>query len=448
MASYHPSAPSTPTGRFRSRMPSLSQYKDSELFQPAKSLMDIATSKPEPGYLSPFLGSQSLYHQPGSQSPYQRYSTPEPLYRDATPARDTYSQGRWSGYSTPAAPSTPVQDTMETFEDEEPEEAGVPSEAQAARTILMLSSPTRPPPRTLNQNYIFDMHSGSPTHSPIGEWTDPYSPTTSSPLVQFQTNASSTPSPDQTPPISYQSAPSFMEEDRVSSSSTSNQKASPYYAPKHSKQPFSNLYGMGHGPSSPSPLSTALFLSPSGHVEQIKSHSRSSSPTLKRAVRFAAAATNASESKLSIDSIKEKMSGLSSRTEYNSTADNIYPGSQPGHDDKKEISSASPYGTGPSSAMDRSEEPYMPSYSNRASTPPQSLSYPRSYDPSSGASMAPHGMRTPPPSGGKDMDLSHYSLGSSTPRRRRDSGMVPPGSTDLSTMFRQSATSNTSSPHP
>ncbi|KAF9354044.1 hypothetical protein BGX26_008197 [Mortierella sp. AD094] len=427
-----PSTPSTPTIRYRSRMPSLSQYKDSELFQPAKSLMEIATSKPEPGYVSPH--SHSLpYFQPGDQSPYHRYGTPEPLYRDTTPARD----GRWSGYSTPVAPSTPVQNTIATFEDEEQEGNNVPSAAQAARTILMLSSPTRPPPRTLNQNYIFEMHSGNPTHLPIVEWTAPYSPSTSSPLVQFQTNASSTPSPDRTPSMTDQPGPSYIDEDR--SMSSSNQRGSSLYNPKPQKQPYSSLYGMGHEPSSPSPLSTALFPSSIDHLDKVKSHSRSSSPTLKRAVRFAAAATSASESsKMSIDNIKEKISSLSGRTEYNSNgADNIYPG----YDDKKEFS-PSPYG--PESPQ---REEYHPSYINningRASTPPPlSSSYTGHFGVPSSTPMGSHGMRTPPPSGGKDLSLD-YSIEASIPRKRRNSG--PIGVTDLPTMFRHGASS---SPNP
>ncbi|KAG0019997.1 hypothetical protein BGZ80_004942, partial [Entomortierella chlamydospora] len=408
-----PSAPSTPTIRYRPRMPSLSQYKDSELFQPAKSLMEIATSKPEPGYVSPH--TQSLpYFQSGDQSPYHRYGTPEPLYRDSTPVRD----GRWSGYSTPVAPSTPVQNTIATFEDEESEGNNAPSAAQAARTILMLSSPTRPPPRTLNQNYIFEMHSGNPTHLPISEWTAPYSPMTSSPLVQFQTNASSTPSPDRTPNMTDQSGPSYIDEDRDMSSS--NQRAS-LYNPKPQKQPYSSLYGMGHEPSSPSPLSTALFPSSIDHLDKVKSHSRSSSPTLKRAVRFAAAATSASESsKMAINSIKDKISSLSGPTDYSANgADNIYPG----YDDKKEFSP--------------SPDEYHPSYINningRASTPPPLSS---SYSGHFGAPSSMHGMRTPPPSGGKDLSLD-YSIEASIPRKRRNSG--PIGATDLPTMFRHGA---------
>ncbi|KAG0293571.1 hypothetical protein BGZ98_002117 [Dissophora globulifera] len=434
---YHPSAPSTPTGRYRSRMPSLSQYKDSELFQPAKSLMDIATSKPEPGYMSPYL-------QSGDQSPFQRHATPEPLYRDATPIRDTYSmaRGRWSGMSTPAAPSTPVQHSVVAFEDEDQEESAAPSATQAARTILMLSSPTRPPPRALNQNYIFEMHSGNPTHSPIGEWTAPYSPTTSSPLVQFHTNASSTPSPDQTPSISRQSAPEYTDEDR-SILAPLQHKESSYHTPKALKQPYSNLYGMGHEPSSPSPLSTALFPSHNEPLDRIKSFSRSSSPTLKRAVRFAAAATNASESRLSAESAKDRMSGMAGRMEYEGAAD-MYTGSPSGYEDRKE----SAYRSGSPLIMEHHGESYSSSYDNRPSTPPPSSStYSASYGGSSGPPMVTHGMRTPPPSGGKDFDLTHYSLSASAPRRRRGSGMEPPGSTDLSAMFHQSASPNASSPH-
>ncbi|KAF9208635.1 hypothetical protein BGZ49_008203 [Haplosporangium sp. Z 27] len=426
------SAPSTPTTRYRSRMPSLSQYKDSELFQPAKSLMEIATSKPEPGYVSPHshplpFHPQSHF-QTGDQSPYQRYGTPEPLYRDATPTRD----GRWSGYSTPTAPSTPAQSTIASFENEEPAESNAPSAAQAARTILMLSSPTRPPPRALNQNYIVEMHSGHPTHSPIGEWTAPYSPSTSSPLVQFQTNASSTPSPDRTPDMADRSDSSYMDEDR---STSSNQKGSSLFNPRPQKQLYSNLYGMGHEPSSPSPLSTALFPSSNDHLERVKSHSRSSSPTLKRAVRFAAAATSASESsKMSNDNIKEKTSG---RGEYANTADNVYSG----YEDKKEFS-PSLYVPG-SPQRDEYHSSYINNINGRASTPPPlTSSYSGHYEASSVTPMGSHGMRTPPPSGGKDLSLD-YSIQASVPRKRRNSG--PIGVDDLPTMFRHGTSPNPAS---
>ncbi|KAF9191304.1 hypothetical protein BGZ51_007482 [Haplosporangium sp. Z 767] len=439
------SAPSTPTTRYRARMPSLSQFKDSELFQPAKSLMDIATSKPEPGYMSPYNGSrasspvlaQQHPRQSGTHSPYQRPSTPEPLYRDSTPARGTLVHSRFS------APTTPTLGIASTFSDDEQEdENGVPSEAQVARTILMLSSPTRPSPRTLNQNYIMDMHSGSPTHSPLGEWTAPYSPLTSSPLVHFQTVASKTPSPDQTPAIPLPSTPTMnVDEDRAGYSSSP--RGSPYQLSRAPRPTYTGLYGLGHGPSSPSPLSSLLIPSSNDSLHRIKSHSQCSSPTLKRAVRFAAAATHASELKLAADSMKEKMSGMSSQGEYNSTADNIYPGSQPGRDDKKEHS--------PSLFASRYEgDSYSTGFGgnahNRAMTPPPLSSYSESSS-TMNASRS-HGMRTPPPSGGNDLDMSLYSLGgmTSSALRRRGSGPLPAeGMTDLTTMIRSRDASSSAS---
>ncbi|KAF9436964.1 hypothetical protein BGZ76_002415 [Entomortierella beljakovae] len=423
--SYHSSAPSTPSGRYRSRMPSLSQYKDSELFQPAKSLMEIATSKPEPGYSSP--RSQPLsFHSPNQSmdySPFHRFGTPEPLYRDATPTRD----GRWSGYSTPVAPSTPVQNSIATFEDEEQDANTVTSTAQVARTILMLSSPTRPPPRSLNQAYM-DAHSGNLTHAPINEWTAPYSPSTSSPLVQFQTNASSlTPSPDQTPSMISQSGSSFIDESRAI------QKGSPHYAPKSTKlPPYTNLYE----PSSPSPLSTALFPSSlsNDHLDRIKPHSRSSSPTLKRAVRFAASLTNATESsKMPVDVLREKTSGSHYRPDYNGTVSNVYPGPQPGYEDNS-YGPALPLG-----------DDYHSGYINingRSKTPPPiTSSYPHYGSPP--ISMRHHGMRTPPSSGGKDLNIE-YSMGGSIPRKRRNSG--PLEASDLPTMFRHVTSSSPNLP--
>ncbi|KAF9396138.1 hypothetical protein CPC16_004793 [Podila verticillata] len=61
---------SSPTRQYRSR-PSFSQFKDSELFLPAKSLMDIATSSPsfQEANASP-LYSQQPHQSSGAQSPY------------------------------------------------------------------------------------------------------------------------------------------------------------------------------------------------------------------------------------------------------------------------------------------------------------------------------------------------------------------------------------------
>ncbi|KAF9089979.1 hypothetical protein BGX23_006320 [Mortierella sp. AD031] len=474
MQHAQPSSP--PPERFRPRMPSLSQFKDSELFLPAKSLMEIATSKPEPGYLSPFLGSQASPYQQQltssahSSPQHSRYGTPEPLYRDTTPVRDTSSRNNWSGYSSPAR--------GEPMEVDEQDENGVPSAAQAARTILMLSSPTRPAPRTLSQNYIVEMHSGSPTHSPLGEWVAPYSPMTSSPLVQFQTmDDSTTPSPDRTPTMSGLSTPGHLTDKErgaspsSSSTSSSHQRGSSYPSFRPSKQTYANFYE----PSSPSPLSSSLFPSSSSssdHLDRFKTTSRSSSPTLKRAVRFAAAATQGSldSSALSVDRIKDKIAGLSGRGEYNSTADMIYPGSQPGHDDKKEYSPAPSYSSpsGSQYAGDQGQSvAYGDAYAHRQhqqdTTPPPQLAPSTLYNMSSSSipgsaynnssnsdiNVGHHGMRTPPPSGGKDIDMSQYTMGaqgSSTMRMRRDSGMAQAGATnDLTTLLRRGGPSSSSS---
>ncbi|KAF9550812.1 hypothetical protein EC957_011359 [Mortierella hygrophila] len=463
------SSSSSPPERFRSRMPSLSQFKDSELFLPAKSLMEIATSKPEPGYLSPYLGAQSSPYMSHSASAHNsphssRYGTPEPLYRDMTPIREN-----WSGYSSPAR--------VEPMDEDEQDENGAPSDTQAARTILMLSSPTRPAPRTLNQNYITEMHSGSPSHSPLGEWTAPYSPMTSSPLVQFQTMDSTTPSPDRTPSVSSTSTPSHLTDRErggspsSSSVSSSHQRGSSNPSFRLQKQTYANLYE----PSSPSPLSSALFPSSSStssdHLDRFKTNSRSSSPTLKRAVRFAAEATQGSldPSGLSVERIKDKITGLTGRGEYNSTADMIYPGSQPGHDDKKEYSPA------PSYAQPAYGETFSHHHQHQRDITPPPPPQPMLTAATSSSNLShqgpgvaynynhsgQHGMRTPPPSGGKDMDMSQYSaLGgaqasSRSTRMRRDSGMAQAGKTDdLTTLLRRGApssstpSSTSSSSHP
>jgi len=357
-------------------------------------------------------------------------------------------------------------------EEEEQDGSDAPSDTQAARTILMLSSPTRPAPRTLNQNYISEMHSGSPTQSPLGEWITPYSPMTSSPLVQFQTmdSNSNSPSPDRTPTLSSLPTQNILADKEMGSSpsSSSHQRGSSYPTLRPPKQTYANLYE----PSSPSPLSTALFPSSSAsdHLDRFKTHSRSSSPTLKRAVRFAAAATQGSldlSSGLSVERIKDKISGLTGRGEYNSASDAIHPGSQPGHDDKKEYSPspsyASPSGTqyagtqGPSTYV----ESYLHLHHQRDTTPPPQPASSTQYGSSSSNLSVPgssymhnshgnnaghHGMRTPPPSGGKDIDVSQYSSmgtqGSSTMRMRRDSGMAQAGATnDLTTLLRRGAPS-------
>lgn len=448
-------------------MPSLSQFKDSELFLPAKSLMEIATSKPEPGYLSPYLGAQSSPYMSQSASAHNsprssRYGTPEPLYRDMTPVRDTSSRSNWSGYSSPAR--------VEPMDEDEQDDNGAPSDTQAAQTILMLSSPTRPAPRTLNQNYIAEIHSGSPVHSPLGEWTAPYSPMTSSPLVQFQTMDSTTPSPDRTPTVSSLSTPSYLTDKErgaspsSSSVSSSHQRGSSNPSFRPSKQTYANLYE----PSSPSPLSSALFPSSSSsssdHLDRFKTTSRSSSPTLKRAVRFAAAATHGSmdPSGPSVERINDKISGLTGHVEFNGTADMIYPGSQPGYDDKKEYSPA------PSYASSAYGETYSHHQHQRDITPPPPQTMSASVSSSNltapglgftyngsnhygGNHTGQHGMRTPPPSGCKDIDMSQYSAlggaqGSRSTRMRRDSGMAQAGKTDdLTTLLRRGTHSSSSS---
>ncbi|KAG0036519.1 hypothetical protein BGZ82_004118, partial [Podila clonocystis] len=389
MAQLSSSRQSSPTRQYRSR-PSFSQFKDSELFLPAKSLMDIATSSPtfQEAHASPLYSHQP----PGATSPYG-YGSPGPLYRESTPVRD--SPRGWSTYSSP---STPVSSAMETnTNDEEPDE-GAPSATQAARTILMLSSPTRPPPRTLHQGYIVEMNS-SPTHSPITEWSGPYSPMVSSPLVHFQT-AASTPSPDrrESPQMSNSDISSQVE-------SVSNPPSSRTPQPKT----FAGLYGTNrYEPSSPSPLSASLFPS---H----ESPSRSASPTMKRAAKFAAAATLASqESKLAE---KAFMQG----GEHNTTSEVVVPESQPGMDYQLPHPQPTQMYGGPL------KEEHS---SSRAVTPPRPETF--------------HGMRTPPPSVGTEIDLSHYAGHRGKVLTRRNSGLA--GDTDLSSLYLRRNASNSRPP--
>jgi hypothetical protein len=273
---------------------------------------------------------------------------------------------------------------------------------------------------------------------------------------------SASPSPDRTSTMSTTSTPSHLTDKEIgaspSSSSASSlyQRGSSYSSIRPPKQTYANLYE----PSSPSPLSSSLFPSSSSdHLDRFKTHSRCSSPTLKRAVKFAAAATQGSldsSSGLSVERIKDKITGLSGRGEYNSTADMIFPGSQPGHDDKKEYSPApsyaSPvYGDG-FTHHQRDITPPPQHHHQSTSSSSSALSPPGLPYNNNGNShySGHHGMRTPPPSGGKDMDMSQYSsLGAhgsrTTMRMRRDSGTTQTGKTDdLTTLLRRGGPSSLS----
>ena len=157
----------------------------------------------------------------------------------------------------------------------------------------------------------------------------------------------------------------------------------PYLTGRSSRPNYSNLYGMGHEPSSPSPLSSSLFPPSHESLDRLKTHSRSSSPTLKRAVRFAAAATRDSESKLNAQQMRDKQSGRTGQTGYNGNMEMAYSGSQPAYDDKKEYppspfaSSSTPMARG---YAENGEGPYPPVFegrqiSNRALTPPRMVAY-------------------------------------------------------------------------
>ncbi|KAF9359194.1 hypothetical protein BGX26_012893 [Mortierella sp. AD094] len=213
--------------RYRSSRPSFSQFKDSELFLPAKSLMDIATSasSSSPSPSPPPRQQRSYTHRTYPQQPPQQqqqsttqsnseFGSVEPLYRESTP-----STSDWSTYSVPSSPATESSAMLamqSTFGSEEAHrghdnEAEGPPDTQAARTILLLaSSPTRPPPRTLintssaqvaQQKQGVESAPGTAVSAIIAAASSsmtPYSPTTSSPLVQFQV-MTSTPSPSPTP---------------------------------------------------------------------------------------------------------------------------------------------------------------------------------------------------------------------------------------------------------
>lgn len=265
--------------RYRSR-PSFSQFKDSELFLPAKSLMDIATSSPAQ---SPRLNSGSGFstfpNQYGIHSPYD--SPGSPLYRDSTPVSN------WSSLSQPTSPVVTSSSTMlstaavaslvQQYDDEiKDDRSEAPSETQAARTILLLaSSPTRPPPRTLDQGYLNRQTAAaaagvrSPTASPVSKHAElttslsslpgltssitSYSPMTSSPLVQFQTTTASTPSPDRSPTLADDSP--FLVK-RVGTKGGSNSSLATDSGKQRSSSSLSTS-AIKHETTSPSPLSSS-----------------------------------------------------------------------------------------------------------------------------------------------------------------------------------------------
>ncbi|KAF9902114.1 hypothetical protein EC991_005283 [Linnemannia zychae] len=357
--------------RYKARS-SFSQFKDSELFLPAKSLMDIATSSPSQ---SPRLNSGSGFSTfPGFQSPYD--SPGSPLYRDSTP------MSNWSSFSQPTSPVVTSSATMmsaaaaslvQQYDDEIKDDGSeAPSETQAARTILLLaSSPTRPPPRTLDQGYLNRAQAAaavstrSPTASPVLKHAElttsltslpsltsgltSYSPMTSSPLVQFQTTAASTPSPDRSPTLADDSP--FLVKRAGGGGSKGYPNSS--LAGESGKQGSSNPLSASvtkHEPISPSPLST------------------SSLPTLS------------SSSSLSLASAAPQQTTVRAMTP------------SPIKNEANSFSSASP----PASTSSTSRFTIPP----RTPSPRRSLSQPD-------ASL---GVRTPPPSEGKEgMSLQHYN---------------------------------------
>ncbi|KAG0373014.1 hypothetical protein BGX24_012281 [Mortierella sp. AD032] len=369
-------APAGQGRRYRSR-PSFSQFKDSELFLPAKSLMDIATSSPSP---SPRLNSGSGFsafpYQYDIQSPYG--SPGSPLYRDSTPVSN------WSSFSQPSSPVVTSSATMVSAiaaslvlqEDDEIKDDGseAPSETQAARTILLLSSsPTRPPPRTLDQGYLNRKQAAataavaarSPTASPVLKHTElapslnslpsltsgitPYSPMTSSPLVQFQTTAASTPSPDRSPTLANDN-PFLVKRSGGGGFKGGSNSSLASDSGKQGSSGSLSASATKHEPISPSPLSS------------------SSLPIL-----------DASSSLL-----------LASAVPQQTTVRAMTP--PPTKDENSLFSSASP--------------PPSTSSSSRSGIPPRTPS-PRRRRSQTDVAL---GVRTPPPSGGKEgMSLRHYS---------------------------------------
>ncbi|KAG0231022.1 hypothetical protein BGW41_002356, partial [Actinomortierella wolfii] len=423
-----------PMRNSRTRM-SLSQFTDSELYQPAKSLISIATSRPDLGYASPYMQAHGspFYSRPSTQT-HSHQGSPS-LYHDPLPPTETKAQSAttpWSEYSASETPQTSSGSYMEVDE----EDHGTPSEAQVAHTILMLSSPTRPPARTLNQNYIVQMHAGSPTSAPISEWSGSYAPNTSS--VHYQPSTAST-TPIQSPILSQlpygQASDQVKGEHEQRSSLPTKPPRLPY---------ISNLYGMTHGPSSPSPLSIST-LPPPTDKDDGGSMSRNASPTLKRAVKFAA---------------EHMESGDVHHPSFSeSTSSHHHHHHQPYQHSYS--ASSSPYHSAAAETF-ASDGGFQ-----RAMTPPPRFG--GSYGASS--SGAHHGMRTPPPSGDNSVGMEAYhhqmpsvrqvTKGPMTPEAmiqgerirmtRRNSGLAGGTEVDLRNLYPTTATaqrtSHSSHPH-
>ncbi|KAG0282453.1 hypothetical protein BGZ96_000471 [Linnemannia gamsii] len=400
-------------GRIYKSRPSFSQFKDSELFLPAKSLMDIATSSPSQ---SPRLNSGSGFstfpNQYGTHSPYG--SPGSPLYRDSTPVSN------WSSFSQPTSPVVTSSSTMlstaavaslvQQYDDEiKGDRLEAPSDTQAARTILLLaSSPTRPPPRTLDQGYlnreraqtaaVNSAAARSPTASPVLKHAElattlsslpvltsgitSYSPITSSPLVQFQTTAASTPSPDRSPTLADDNPFLVKRGGGIGAKRGSDSPLGSDSGKQGSSNSMSALVAK-HEPISPSPLSN------------------SSLPIL------------ASSPSVPQDTTIRAMTPPPAKDDVNSLA----PG---------EISSISPP---PTTRSTRSANPLRTPSPRRRSQTDAAL-----------------GVRTPPPSGGKEgMTLRHYnniatgaptappqgSIAQSIAARRRNSGLTGGSGMDM-----------------
>ncbi|KAG0252955.1 hypothetical protein BG011_006631 [Mortierella polycephala] len=377
--------------RYKAR-PSFSQFKDSELFLPAKSLMDIATSSPSPSPGLSHVGSSLFAHQYGAHSP-TGYGSPGPLYASST------TGSNWSSYSLPTSPVTASSAMMvqQETDDDRLDDSEAPSDTQAARTILLLaSSPTRPPPRTLDPNYLLNRDrlqaSRSPSASPTMQHAElsmsttsaagPYSPMTSSPLVHFQTAASS-PSPDQSPLSKVDSSPFLVKK-------TNKASTSPIASSSKNKQSTVNLYATKHEPSSPSPLSTS---------SQPNEQSQGQSETFG----------SGSNSRFMV-----RESG------QNTTIESVIPGSQPQQQNQQQERTSRAV----TPVKDETRPPSTPTTPQHTSTTTETL----------------HGFRTPPPSVGKETSGSgtgsgHKAVPQSIAARRRNSGLAGGPGVDLVTVF-------------
>lgn len=416
----------TGRGYTRRTRPSFSLFKDSELFLPAKSLMDIATSSPA---ISPATSPRLQHSHASNLAPGARSNT---TVVTTQPTMQDIIEQRQRGVSR--------HDIGSDNEDARQEDMEGPSDTQAARTILMLAaSPNGPPTRTLNARSrattpsspilkdeeivgpLFSLPASRPTTTAgsaassatgnamggTGLLAPSYSPMTSSPLVHFQTTAASTPSPDRSPSMSNSTVTAAIEHnvDGVGHEHNNN----PFLSKKRASKPPSSsglLYVKdattkhGHEPTIPSSLSVSL--SPAEHLAGMWDPTRVDFMDLQG-------------------------------------SDMLPPLGLP-HDSDMTIARDEGLSSSTDAEADATTIPSTPSPPLATFTIPHGLS-------GQNPPLEPLGIQTPPPSGGIGTGVSGKAIvQESILARRRGSGLAAGGpGMDLMTMFFPNANTSSSS---